>query len=179
MKRFVFYVPTTELDLLEFLGNLTNDNKLSETTLRVMKFIMDNGFEELQNVDALKKEKIRVDIDYKRAATELIQAKLKYTYNFESLPSKAGSGALKKKNKQDITGHQPIEYQKVEELIAIKWSNYLAELRVTASGWKFVCRLCQVAFLEFKTKESAIERFKLHLEESHSEELMRINPRQV
>lgn len=95
MKKYSFYVPVEEKELIEFLSKLTNDNKLSETALKVMRFIMTNGFEELQNIDALKKEKIKVDIEYKKVATEFLRAKLKYTFNFDSLPSKQGSHAMK------------------------------------------------------------------------------------
>lgn len=171
MKRYNFKVHDEDKDLQQFLDSLIEKNEFSSTIRTVLKFVKENGLEELQTVDSLKIEKLKADIRYKNFQSEFIQLRMKYDYAFDSKPSKNAVHAMKE-GAQIMTGYDSPEGKKIEDIIEKKWNNYVSQLRDKGKEWVITCRLCDVAFLGFTTKEKAIERLKKHLEESHERELV-------
>lgn len=173
MKFYGFRVSPEEKELIEWLEELKAKNELSNTIRVVLKFVKNNGLEELQTYDSLKIQKLRVDIEYKKYQTEFLKLRMKYDYEFDSKPSKAAVTAMKTKAADD-SGYEAPEIKTIDNLIEKKWNRFVSEMRMMKDGWKIVCKLCQVGYLNHKTKESAIARFKLHLNESHERELIEI-----
>lgn len=131
----------------------------SDFAREIFEMIINNKLDP-KSFDELKKEKIKADIEWKKAQTAYLKQKLQ-----KPIPN----------SDTGVTAFNPPEEKNLAEFINNSWNSFVDTLRQLKEGWSVTCKLCETGFVQIPTHEMAINRFKKHLEETHAEELIRKN----
>ena len=98
-------------------------------------------------------------------AEEIIVGKQKL-----SIPNKPLKILIEKSNGTKSTDEKP--QFNIDYIINSTWNKFLKELRELKDEWKATCNNCDQSFYK-KTRNEAIDRFKLHLKQNHEEDLIK------
>jgi len=158
--NFKFWVNDGEnLELVNWLKELTAKEKFTETVIEILDFVRLNSIEKLKSLESLKREKLIVEIAEIKSRTAHRESK-----SFKPIPE----------NIPAEQAHVAPEEKNLTQVINRNWNNYVNTLRQLAEGWSVTCRLCETGFVQIPSQEMAIDRFKKHLEDNHSQELVKI-----
>lgn len=170
-KQFRFWV--NDEKLTAFLDSKTKEyGEFSNFARETFDLIMKNKLDP-RTIEQLKKEKLQVDIEWKKVETEYRKLKIKYEFTFNALPTKSGSKALRDKATNEVQSYNPPEEMLLKEFIEKNWNKYVETLRHREDGWIIECKLCNTGFPCHDSKEGAIDRLKIHLGETHLDELFK------
>jgi len=146
----------SKISINDFLRNLVND-------FRVGKLV------NVKNLD-LQRKKLEVDIRYKEIMIKIKEKELSYNETFDKSPSSQGKIAIK--NNVNTESYNPPEEKKINEVIKSSWNKFVETLKQNSRAeWTITCKLCSTGFI-LPSKEQAINRLKIHLEETHSEKVL-------
>lgn len=158
--NFKFWVNDGEnLELVNWLKELTAKEKFTETVIEILEFVRLNSMEKLKSLESLRIEKLVAEIAEIKSRTAHRESK-----SFKPIPE----------NIPSEEAHVAPEEKNLTQVINKNWNNYVNTLRQLKEGWTVTCRLCETGFVQIPSKDMAIDRFKKHLEDNHSEELVRI-----
>jgi len=161
--NFKFWLSdVSQLELVNWLKELTSKEKFTETVVEILDFVRKNGLENLKSLEALRREKIIAEIAEIKSRTAHREAKV----NPITPPNQP-------KDETNQTAYVAPEEKTLTDVINRNWNNYVNTLRQLKEGWSVTCRLCDTGFVQIRTKEEAIDRFKKHLEDNHMEELIK------
>jgi len=157
--NFKFWVNDEfNFDLVKWLKELTDKEKMTSTLIEILEFVRKNGLEDLKSLEALRKEKL---------LAEIADIKSRTSHRDSSTPYQK-----KQKDSTNSTSYVPPEEKKMEHIIENNWNKYLDTLRTRNDGWIITCKLCSSGFTCLESRPAAIHRFKKHLRETHEEELL-------
>jgi len=157
--NFKFWLSdVSQLELVNWLKELTAKEKFTETVVEILDFVRKNGLENLKSLEALRREKIIAEIAEIKSRTAHRESK-----SFKPIPEDTPAEQT----------HEAPEEKNLTQVINRNWNNHVNTLRQLKEGWSVTCRLCETGFVQIPTKEQAIERFKKHLEDNHMSELIK------
>ena len=163
-KKYSFYVSDENLKL--FLDSKANVSDFVKTTIdqvRTQKLI------DSKSVD-LHRKKLEVDIRYKEIMILIKQKELDFSETFDKTPSSQVKTAIKVG--VNTESYEPPEEKKIQDTIQNKWNNFVNTLKQNSKAeWTLTCKLCSTGFI-LPTKEQSINRFKIHLLETHNERVL-------
>jgi len=146
----------SKISINDFVRNLINDFRTGK--------IVDS-----KNLD-LHRKKLEVDIRYKEIMIKIKEKELNYTQTFDKTPSSQAKSAIKVGINTE--SYEPPEDKKINEVIKNSWNKFVNTLKQNSKGeWTLTCKMCNTGFI-LPTKEEAINRFKIHLLETHNERVL-------
>jgi len=126
----------------------------------------------LNKTAALKDRKLEVEIELKEMQIKKMEIELLFDQTFDKTPSSQAKKAIK--DAVNSESFNAPEEKDLVEIINRHWNKFIDTLRKNAKQeWVLTCKLCSTGLI-LPTQEKAVERFKKHLEETHSEELVKI-----
>jgi len=146
----------SQFSVNEFLRNLVND-------FRTGKLI------DSKNMD-LQRKKLEVEIRYKEIMIKLKQKELDFSETFDKTPSSQAKTAIKVG--VNTESYEPPEEKKIIDVIQNQWNKFVETIiKNPKNEWTLTCKLCSTGFI-LPTREQAIQRFKIHLEQTHHERVL-------
>jgi len=135
-----------------------------------LKGKLDQNFVALLNQAKLASIETRTELN--KVMIEIKKQELLFSQKFDKTPSSQAKTAIKTGVNEE--GFAAKEEKDLDEIIKIAWNRFVDTLkRNPKMEWVLTCKFCQTGLI-LPTKELAIERFKKHLLETHSEELVKI-----
>jgi len=174
-KKFSFWVYPKEINLRDFLESKAN---VSEFLKGIIEKVRTGKLVDAKTID-LHRKKLEVDIRYKEIMIKIKEKELVYSETFDKTPSHTAQNAIKVNvNAENIyppketESYEPPEEKKIKHVIENSWNKFVATLKQNSKGeWTLTCKLCSTGFI-LPTKETAILRFKQHLNETHYEKVL-------
>jgi len=165
-KKFNFWVYDKDIELREFLDSKVNQSSFVKDILekfRTGKLI------DSKSID-LQRKKLEVDIRYKEIMIQIKEKELLFDKTFGETPSPRAKIAIK--TAINTESYEPPEDKKIQQVIQNSWNKFVNTLRQNSKAeWILTCKLCNTGFV-LPTKEQAINRFKIHLAETHNERVL-------
>jgi len=113
---------------------------------------------------------MQVDIRFKEIMIQIKEKELLFDQTFDKTPSSQAKTAIKVA--VNTESYEPPEEKKLNEVIKLNWNKFVDTLKQNSKGeWIATCKICSTGFI-LPTKEQAINRFKIHLEENHQESVL-------
>lgn len=163
-KRFDFWL--FDKSIVEWFESIPNRSEFIRDFLTKLK----NG--ELNDTSKfdLQRKKLEVDIRYKEIMIKIKEKELLFGETFDKTPSYSAQKAIKVG--VNTESYNPPEEKKINEVIKNSWNKFVETLKQNSKGeWTLTCKLCSTGFI-LPDKEQAINRLKIHLEETHSERVL-------
>jgi len=163
-KKFEFWL--FDSDIINWLNSFSNRSELLREIVTKFK----SGELQDDTKEDLTKEKLRADIDYKKIMIQIKKKELQFSETFEKTPSLTAQRAIK--IGVNTESYEPPEDKKIQKVIQNSWNKFVNTLRQNSKAeWILTCKLCNTGFI-LPTKEQAINRFKIHLAETHNERVL-------
>lgn len=152
--------------VIEWLDSMKNQSTLIREI--VTKFHYGKLSEDSK--ENLTRRKLLADIAYKEIMVKIKKQELLHSETFETPPTPQAKTAIKAG--VNTESYEPPEEKKIKEVIETNWNRFVETLKQNSKGeWTLTCKLCSTGFI-LPSKESAIERFKKHLTETHYERVL-------
>jgi len=165
-KKFSFWVYPKEINLRNFLESKVN---VSEFLKGIIEKVRTGKLVDAKTID-LHRKKLEVDIRYKEIMIKIKEKELLYNETFDKPPPYSAKEAIKVN--VNTESYNPPEEKKINEVIKSSWNKFVETMKQNSLGeWTVTCKLCSTGFI-LPTKEQAINRLKIHLEETHSERVL-------
>jgi len=165
-KQFVLWTYEAELNLRNYLESKSN---ISEFLKKLVNDFRTGKLIESKSID-LQRKKLEVDIRYKEIMIKIKEKELIYNETFDETPSSRAKIAIK--TAVNTETFNPPEEKKLNEIVKMNWNRFIDSLKQNSKGeWISTCKFCSTGFI-LPTKEQAINRFKIHLEENHAESVL-------
>jgi len=163
-KRFDFWIfDKIVIDWLDSIPNRSEFVRDILTKFKENKLIP-------QTKENLVREKLKVEIEYKKIMIEIKKKELLFEQTFDKTPTSQAKIAIK--TAVNTESYEPPEEKKIHEVIKYSWNKFVATLKQNSRAeWTLTCKLCSTGFI-LPTKEEAINRFKIHLLETHNERVL-------
>jgi len=168
-KHFSFWVYDKEIRLREFLETKVNVRNVSDYVKDILEKVMNGKLIETKSMD-LQRKKLEVDIRYKEIMIKIKEKELLFSETFDKTPPYSAKKAIEVN--VNTESYEPPEEKKIHEVIKLSWNKFVSTLKQDSKGeWVLTCKLCNTGFI-LPTKEQAINRFKIHLLETHNEKVL-------
>ncbi len=163
-KRFSFWI--FDQEIVEWLNSITN---LSNFMREVLMKFKNGEFNDGSKSD-LQRKKLEVDIRYKEIMIKIKEKELLFGETFDKTPSYSAQKAIKVA--VNTESYNPPEEKKILDVIQNSWDKFVDTLKPNSKGeWTLTCKLCSTGFI-LPTRDQAIQRFKIHLEQTHHERVL-------
>ena len=163
-KNFTIWIDESEIELIDFIFAHSN------VTQFIKDLIDDFRKGKLVKIDELHKKKLETDIRYKEIMIKIKEKELNYNETFHKTPSSQAKIAIK--TAINTESYEPPEEKKINQIIKNNWNKFVNTLKQDSKGeWVLTCKLCNTGFI-LPTKEQSINRFKIHLLETHNERVL-------
>jgi len=167
-KRVGFTSWVTDEKLKQFLHSKDN---FSQWAIKLFNLAMSEGLDP-DTFEGLKKIHMKSQIEWKKAQTEYLKKRM------IKMDSEARSSDEKKVIQEGVLdggGFNPpeqIQEDKIKDFISDNFSKYVSRLKQEASGFVINCGICPTGFPNLGSREIAVERLKLHVFETHKDEVI-------
>ncbi len=163
-KKFSFWIydPT----IIEWLVSIT---KRSEFIRDILIKFKNGEFNDNSKYD-LQRKKLEVDIRYKEIMIKIKEKELLFGETFDKSPSYSAQKAIKVG--VNTESYEPPEEKKILDVIQNQWNKFVETIKKNSKGeWTVTCKLCSTGFI-LPDRDQAIQRFKIHLEQTHYEKVL-------
>jgi len=165
-KHYNFWVYDKEVNLREFLDSKVN---VSDYVKDILDKFRTGKLIDSKSLD-LQRKKLEVDIRYKEIMIKIKEKELLYNETFEKPPTNSVKQVIK--TSVNTESYEPPEEKRISEVIKNNWNKFVETLKQNTKGeWTLTCKLCSTGFI-LPSKEQAINRFKIHLAETHNERVL-------
>jgi len=162
--KFTVWIDESEIELIDFIFAHSNVSKF------IKDLIDDFRKGKLVKIDELHKKKLETDIRYKEIMIEIKKKELLHLDTFDKYPSSQAKIAIK--TAVNTESYEPPEEKKILDVIQNNWNKFVETIKQNSKAeWTVTCKLCSTGFI-LPTRDEAIQRFKIHLEQTHHERVL-------
>jgi len=165
-KKYTVWTYEKDSHLREFLDSKINVSEFIRDTLEKLRT---GKLIDAKTID-LQRKKLEVDIRYKEIMIKIKEKELDFSETFSKTPSSQAKTAIKVG--VNTESYEPPEEKKIKDVIKNNWNKFVESIiKNPKNEWTLTCHLCSTGFI-LPTREQAIERFKIHLLETHNERVL-------